>query len=271
MTESSAATVTSAGDDQRGTVLLTREDAVLHLVLNRPQRHNALTPQMYDELLAGFDLAADTDLRVVVLRGAGGRAFAAGSEIGQFAALRTGQDGARYEAMIRRVVDRLATLPAVTIAVLEGMCVGSGLLLASACDLRVATDAVRFALPVARTLGNALSAHSLSLLADRLGTSRLLDLLITARFMTAQEADAAGFLTRVVALVDLDATVGELIDAAMRAAPLTTWSAKEILHRVRTAALPDDTDVLTAVYESDDFAAGVAAFLRRERAVWSGT
>jgi enoyl-CoA hydratase/carnithine racemase len=253
-------------------VLVRREGGVLHLVLNRPDRHNALTPQMYDDLLAGFDTAeAATDVRVVVLRGAGGRAFAAGSEIGQFTRLRTGEDGTRYEAMIRRVLDRLATLHATTIAVLEGMCVGSGLLLASACDLRVATEDARFAVPVARTLGNCLSAHSLSLLAERLGTSRLLDLLITARFMTAQEADAAGYLTRVVPPGELDGTVDELVAAALKAAPLTTWSAKEILHRARTATLPDDTDVLATVYESDDFAAGVAAFLRRERAVWSGT
>lgn len=262
----------SGADSPHDDVLVRREDAVLHLVLNRPERHNALTPEMYDDLLAGFDAAeADQSVRVVVLRGAGGRAFAAGSEIAQFTELHTGEDGVRYEAMMRQVLDRLATLRASTIAVLEGLCVGSGLLLASACDLRVATQDVRFAVPVARTLGNCLSAYSLSLLADRLGAARVLDLLITARFMTAQEADSAGYLARVVAPTELDAAVDELIAAALQAAPLTTWSAKQLLHRVRTATLPDDTDVLTTVYESNDFAAGVAAFLRRERAVWSGT
>ena len=123
-------------------------------------------------------------------------------------------------------------------------------------------------MPVARTLGNTLSAHSLALLVERLGRARVSDLLLTARLMDADEARTAGFVARVVD--DLDAGVGELVATLRANAPLTQWSTLELLRRLRATHTVDDADVVARVYGSADFAEGVTAFGERRPAVWHG-
>ena len=128
------------------------------ITFNRPEAHNAMTFAMYEELYELCERAdADDDVRAVVLRGAGRKAFVAGTDISQFASFSSGEDGLRYEADIDRVVGRLEAVRVPTIALVDGFAMGSGLALSAACDLRVCTPAARFGVPIARTVGNCLS------------------------------------------------------------------------------------------------------------------
>ena len=150
----------SAPDERaEGELLVRSAPGAVEVTFNRPERLNAFTEAMYEELLTlCAEVAADRSVRVVVFRGAGGRAFAAGSEISLFSDFRSGGDGIAYEAQIRRVLGAIAALPQVTVAAVEGVCVGGGLAVAASCDLRICSPDSRFGIPIARTLGNALSA-----------------------------------------------------------------------------------------------------------------
>jgi enoyl-CoA hydratase/carnithine racemase len=194
----------------------------------------------------------------------------AGTDIGQFLDVTSGDDGIAYERTIERVVTRLEDVAVPTVAAVEGACVGGGLALAAACDLRVATTSSRFGVPVARTLGNCLSMNSVSLLVHHLGAGRTLDVLLRARLLGAQEAAAAGFLTQVCADDELEAALQELTTTLLGHAPLSMWAAKRAVARLRRAGLPADDDLLRTVYGSADFRAGVAAFTAREPVSWTG-
>jgi enoyl-CoA hydratase len=250
---------------------VTQDGGVLTVVFNRPEQRNAMTFGMYEGLEAACQRAdADDSVRVLVLRGAGGRAFVAGTDIAQFLEFTGGDDGIAYEQAIERVVNRLEDVAVPTVAAVEGACVGGGLALAAVCDLRVATTSARFGVPVARTLGNCLSVNSVSLLVQHLGPGRTLDLLLRARLLGAEEAAAAGFVGQLCADGELDAALQELTTTLLGHAPLSMWAAKRAVTRLRRAGLPDDADLLRTVYGSEDFRAGVAAFVAREPVSWTG-
>jgi enoyl-CoA hydratase len=250
---------------------VTQDGGVLTVVFNRPEQRNAMTFGMYEGLEAACQRAdADDSVRVLVLRGAGGRAFVAGTDIAQFLEFTGGDDGIAYEQAIERVVNRLEDVAVPTVAAVEGACVGGGLALAAVCDLRVATTSARFGVPVARTLGNCLSVNSVSLLVQHLGPGRTLDLLLRARLLGAEEAAAAGFVGQLCADGELDAALQELTTTLLGHAPLSMWAAKRAVARLRRAGLPDDADLLRTVYGSEDFRAGVAAFVAREPVSWTG-
>lgn len=132
------------------------------------------------------------------------------------------------------------------------------------------TASARFGVPVARTLVNCLSINSVSLLVHHLGPGRTLDLLLRARLLDADEASAAGFVGQLCADGDLDAALQELTTTLVAHAPLSMWAAKRAVARLRRAGLPDDVDLLRTVYGSDDFRAGVAAFVARGSVSWTG-
>ncbi|MGW3627586.1 enoyl-CoA hydratase/isomerase family protein [Streptomyces sp. NPDC000880] len=252
-------------------LLVEQRGPVLTVTFNRPAHHNALTWRMYRGLREACDRAdQDTGVRAMVLRGAGGKSFAAGTDIGQFREFRDGQDGIDYEKSITEVVDRLETVRVPTLAVVTGYCVGAGLLLAAACDLRIATGSSRFGVPVARTLGNCLSMNSYSLLVHRLGAPRTLDMLLRARLLDAPEAAAAGFVAEVCADDATESVTRQMLDRLVQHAPLSMWAAKEAVRRLRLEALPDGDDIVAEVFGSDDFRRGVTSFLKKEEGGWSG-
>jgi enoyl-CoA hydratase/carnithine racemase len=228
------------------------------ITFNRPDAHNAMTFEMYEELFACCTRAdEDEEVRALVLRGAGGRAFVAGTDIRQFLEFASGEDGLAYEATIDRIVGRLERVRAPTIALVDGFAMGSGLALSAACDLRICSPAAVFGLPVARTVGNCLSMENYARLAALLGEARVKDIVFTARRVEAEEALAIGFATEVVE--DATARVGELVELLAGHAPLTLWATKEALRRLRP--VPDGDDLVREVYGSDEFRARVRAFL----------
>jgi enoyl-CoA hydratase/carnithine racemase len=251
-------------------LLVEQDGPVLQVTFNRPEAHNALTFAMYEGVHEACEKAdADPDVRVLVLRGAGGKAFVSGTDIAQFAGF-DGAAGVGYEERMTRVLRRLEDTAVPTVAAVDGYCVGGGLALAAACDLRIATGASRFGVPIARTLGNCLSMDTAALLVAHLGRSRAMDMLLRARMLDATEAHAAGFVQLVEDAAALEATLAETVATLASHAPLSMWATKQTLARLRRAGLPDGDDIVARVYGSADFAAAVAAFARKERAAWTG-
>src|SRR5229473_8534624 len=156
------------------------------LTFNRPEARNAMTWEMYQALVDACErVDADAGVRVLILRGAGGKAFVAGTDIAQFQSFRDREDGLKYEERLDHVLDRLERVTKPTIAQVQGVAAGGGCAIALACDLRVATPEASFGIPIARTLGNCLSSATCGRLLDLLGSHRVKELLFTGRLMTA--------------------------------------------------------------------------------------
>ena len=249
-------------------------NGIAHVTLNRPQARNALTYDMYEGLARySQDIAQDPAVKVLVIRGAGDRAFAAGTDISQFLEFTSGADGIAYEEKFGTHLETLERCPKPVIAAIDGACTGGGAGIASVCDLRVATRASKIGFPVARTLGNCLSVKNLARMAALIGQSRVSELMFTARLVSAEEGAAIGFLHEVVEDgTALTARIDELAQAVAALAPLTLAATKEQLRRLRegmTAHVEDD-DLVRMCFGSEDFRNGVKAFVARKPPVWSG-
>jgi enoyl-CoA hydratase/carnithine racemase len=249
-------------------VQLERRGPALWVTFNRPAAHNAMTFAMYESLYEACETAdADDDIRVLVLRGAGEKAFVAGTDIRQFADFdETGEDALAYEATIDRIVGRLETVAKPTVALVDGFAMGSGLALSATCDLRVCTPAAKFGLPIARTVGNCLSMENYARLAALLGPARVKDIIFTARTIEAEEALAIGLATEVVEAEEADARVEALCELLASHAPVTLKVTKEALRRIRAATTPEGDDLVREAYGSEGFRRNVAAFLARSTA-----
>ena len=244
------------------------------LTFNRPESRNAMTWAMYDALVEACDAVdADPSVRVFVLRGADDRAFVAGTDIVQFRELRTAEDALAYEARLDRVIDRLERVTKPTIARVGGVAVGGGCVIAIACDLRICGPNARFGIPVARTLGNCLSAANCARLLDLVGPARLKEMLFTARLLGAREALAAGLATQIVDGDALDGVVNETANTIAANAPLTISATKELVRRLQTHRRVESSighDLITTCYTSHDFRDAVDAFLAKRPPVWTG-
>ena len=247
---------------------------VATLTFNRPEARNAMTWEMYEALVGACDRTdSDAGLRVLVLRGAGGKAFVAGTDIAQFQSFTDREDGIKYEERLDRVLDRLERVTKPTIAQVQGVAVGGGCAIALTCDLRVATPESTFGIPIARTLGNCLSAASYSRLVDLMGPSRAKDLMFTGRLMDGAEAHAAGLIARLVPDDAIERVTRELALDIAANAPLTLRATKELTRRLaakRRLAPGDDADVVEMCYTSNDFREGVTAFLAKRKPQWTG-
>src|SRR3954454_25212222 len=180
-------------------LLYERRGPAAVITFNRPQARNAMTFAMYEALVERCDeVDADDDVRVLVLRGAGGKAFVSGTDIRQSLDFASGDTGIEYERDIDPYVGRLERVRKPTVAVVDGYATGSGLALSAASDLRVCTPDAKFGLPIARTLGNCLSMRGYARLVALLGEGRTKDVIFNARMLDAHEALAAGLATAIV-------------------------------------------------------------------------
>ena len=250
------------------------EPPLAFLTFNRPAARNAMTWAMYQALVSACD-AVDRDeaVRVFVLRGAGGQAFSAGTDISQFQEFREPEDGVRYEQRVGDVIEKLEGVAQPTIAEVEGVAAGAGCAIALACDLRVATPESRFGIPVARTLGNCVPGAAYSRLVDLVGPGRAADILFTGRLVDAAEAQSIGLVNRVVPAAVIGQTVRDLALEIAANAPLTVRGVKEMGRRLRARrglTLADTRDLMEMCYASADFREGVAAFLAKRQPRWTG-
>lgn len=260
--------MTDANPTPREDLRIESADGILTVTFNRPAQRNAMTWSMYEGLLEACEMTEDDSIRVMVLRGEGGKAFVAGTDISQFHTF-DGPAGVAYEKQISDVLSRLRAVDVPVIAAIDGYCVGGGLGIAACSDIRVCSPASRFGVPIARTLGNCLSTDTLGLLVTLLGQSRVVDMLLQARFLEAQEAHLAGFVTAVSE--DPDAEAEEIARRLLGHAPLTMWSVKESLRRLDEASPEvDDTDIVERIYGSEDFHGAVRAFTSKSEYTWTG-
>jgi enoyl-CoA hydratase len=249
------------------------KDGIARVTFNRPQARNAFTFAMY-ERLAEICQAAETDrsIKVMLLTGAGEKAFAAGTDISQFKAFKTAEDALAYESRIDRVVGTLERCRVPTIAVISGACTGGGGALAAACDLRIAAANARFGFPVARTLGNCLSMGNYARLAALIGIARAKEIIFTARLVEAEEAKSVGLVSEVLpdhaALMERGEALAKHVASL---APLTLRATKEALHRL-TPRIPTEEgrDIILMCYMSKDFQEGMDAFLNKRTPQWKG-
>jgi enoyl-CoA hydratase len=266
----STKTGSSAGGD-RGRVAWEERGSTVQLTFDNPSAHNAMTWLMYEQLSDACDrLAERPDVRAVVFRGAGTKAFVAGTDIQQFLEFKTIEAGLEYERTIEGILQRIERLPMPTLAVLRGHVVGGGFMIAAACDLRLCTDDVSFAIPIARTLGNCLSVANHARVLSMIGPARTKKLIIGGYAMGADEALRCGLATAVVEETALEERVQDLTRRLIGQAPLTVWATKESIRRLAGEHAEDGPDVIEKIYGSSDFAEGVAAFVERRDPSWVG-
>jgi enoyl-CoA hydratase/carnithine racemase len=259
----------SAGND----ILFELRDGIGRVTFNRPQARNAFTFAMYERLAAICEQAnRDKSIKVLVLQGAGDKAFASGTDINQFRAFATPQDAIEYEARLDRVLSQVEECRVPTIAAITGACTGGGAGIAACCDLRIGTKTTRFGFPIARTLGNCLSMSSLSRLTALVGPARVKDIIFTARLLGAEEAAAAGLLSEVVEDVPaLQRRADELATLIAGHAPLTLAATKQALARLaRKLTREEGEDLILMCYMSRDFREGLDAFLSKRTPLWTG-
>ena len=241
---------------------------IARITFNNPAARNALTWPMYEELKRICDdIANRPEIRVAIFRGAGDKAFVSGSDIQQFVDL---QEDEAYEVAVDAIFHSLQHLPIPTIALIEGLAVGSGLLIATACDFRIATTDARFGIPVAKTLGNCLSPSNLSWIAHHLGVPMVKRMLLTAELIKAPELINTGYLYQTTAPEEITGAAELLASKLAALAPITQKASKVTLARLMESNLPDCTELMRETYNSVDFKEGVDAFLEGRPPRWLG-
>ena len=253
----------------------TRDGHVGTLVFNNPERHNAVSFDMWEagvRILGEF--AADPEIRVVVITGAGGKAFVSGADISKFDSERAGEEAvARYNAMVESIYSSIYTFPKPTIAMVRGYCIGGGLGLAICCDSRVATPASKFALPAAK-LGLGYGYPGLRRFIDQIGPSHTRDIFYTARQLEAEEAYRIGILNKVVPDGELEAYVSSYAQGIAANAPLTVAAIKHItteaLKPESTRDLDSCTAKVAACFASEDYKEGRKAFMEKRKPQFKG-
>lgn len=252
-----------------GTVHFTTVDGIASVVFDRPEARNAMTWAMYDQLLVACgSIAANPEVRVATFRGTGG-AFAAGTDIREFLPFSSAEDGIAYEQRIEAVVSAIENLQVPTIAIIEGAAMGGGLVIATGCDFRIATPSARFGVPIARTLGNCLSLANTARLVAVFGPARAKRLLLLADSISSEEALSCGYVIEVVQPEAIDELVSKMCRRLISHAPITMQVAKESIRRLAKISLQGD-DLIRITYGSNDFKAGVRAFLAKQRPQWTG-
>jgi len=249
------------------------DDGIGRVTFNRPQARNAFTFEMYERLAEICELAnRDQTIKVLLLRGAGDKAFAAGTDINQFRAFKTPQDALDYENRIDRVLGILETCRVPTIAAINGACTGGGAGIAASCDLRIGTRSTRMGFPIARTLGNCLSMSNVSRITALIGPARVKDLIFTARLVEAGEAASVGLLNEVVDdLAALDRRADEIARLVAGNAPLTLSATKQAVARLQKRLTREEgEDLILMCYTSQDFREGLDAFLTKRAPQWRG-
>ena len=254
-------------------VLVAREGVIATVALNNPDKLNALNKPMWEKLgIVMGELSADAGLRCVVLRGAGDKAFAAGADISEFHAERANSRQAQaYSEGGIGWLRAIAECRHPTLALIQGACVGGGLLVASQCDLRICNESARFGVPV-KNLGLTESYDELAGMLRILGPSASLEILLEGRIWGAREAYEKGLVSRVVPDAEV---VAEAYAAARRiaeGAPLVARWHKKFVRRLldpRPLSAEERAEGY-ACFDTEDFRAGVAAFLAKRKPEFTG-
>ena len=257
-------------------MLAEKDGAIGHIIFNNPARHNAVSLEMWQGLAQIMDdFEADDAVRVIVVSGAGGKAFVSGADISEFKERRaTEEAAAAYSKISEASRQRLQETLKPTIAMIRGYCIGGGLGLATCCDLRIATDNSRFAVPAAK-LGLGYGYVGLKRLTDVVGPAFAKEIFYTARQFDAQEALTMGLVNRVVPSAELETYVKSITDMISVNAPLTIKAVKftvnEIVREESKRNVARTTEMVEKCFTSNDYNEGRAAFMEKRKPVFTGT
>jgi enoyl-CoA hydratase/carnithine racemase len=256
-------------------MLSRKEGSIGYLTFNNPERHNAVSLEMWEaaaDYLEAF--RSDDNIRVVVVTGAGGKAFVSGADISKFEQERSSQESVeRYNAAVDRANDAFYRFPKPTIAMIRGYCIGGGLGLALCCDMRICTEGSKFAVPAAK-LGLGYGYGGLKKLVDLVGPSYAKEIFYTARQFTAAEAQMMGLVNRVLPDGELEGYVRSYAEMIAGHAPLTVDSVKFIVEQAMTDEAQRDLErceaLVQACFASNDYIEGRKAFMEKRKPVFTG-
>lgn len=252
-----------------------KEGHIGWIIFNNPARHNAVSLEMWQSIpLVLQAYAADPDVRVVVLKGEGEKAFVSGADISQFKEKRTGPEAVKfYNATADEAANSIRTFPKPTIAMIRGYCIGGGTATAVNCDIRIAAEDAKFGVPAGK-LGLGYRYSGIKRLTDLVGAQFTAEIFFTARQFNAQEALQMGLVNRVVPVGELETYTRDYATTIGNNAPLTIASIKRSL--IEYAKDPADRDMaaiqamVDACYESEDYKEGQTAFMEKRKPVFKG-
>jgi len=256
-----------------GEILLDRNGHIATVTMNRPAKLNALTMGMYEELGRVFhQLSVDDTIRVIIIKGAGERAFCSGSDIGDFDANRSGIEQAKeYASRTNAGIQAIQECRHPTIAAIAGICIGGGLEVAAACDIRIASDDSRFGIP-ANKLGLTVAYEELQLIAELAGRRGALEIVLEGRIFGVDEALRRNLVSRTVPRAELDRAVADAAARIAAAAPLVNRWHKAFARRLAhpTPLTEAELDVAYECYATADYAEGASAFVEKRPPEFTG-
>jgi enoyl-CoA hydratase len=256
-----------------GAITMTRDGAIATVVLDRPEKLNALTRAMWQHLSETIvALSADDAIRCIVVRGAGEKAFSPGNDIGEFATERSNKTQAiAYGRAMHDTAAAMAACPHPLVAQIHGICVGGGLEIAALCDLRICGTSSRFGAPI-KNLGLVMAYPEMAPLVRLVGPAIALEILLEGRVFDAQEAQAKGLVTRVVADDRVAQEARATAERIAEGAPLAARWHKKFARRLgemRTIT-EEEYDEAFDCFDTEDFREGCAAFLAKRKPTFRG-
>jgi enoyl-CoA hydratase/carnithine racemase len=257
-------------------MLSRKEGGIGYLIFNNPERHNAVSLEMWEAASHYLeDFRNDSAVRVVVLTGAGGKAFVSGADISKFAKERSTKEGIdRYNVAVDAANTAVFEFPKPTIAMIRGYCIGGGVGLALCCDMRICSDNSKFGVPAAK-LGLGYGYKGIKKLVDVVGPSYAKEIFFTARQFTAAEAHGMGLVNRVVPEAELESYVKNYAETISNNAPLTVDSVKYIVSQVLADESKRDlqkcADLVSGCFASRDYTEGRTAFMEKRKPQFTGS
>ena len=256
-------------------IIVEQTGAILRITFNQPEKRNAVSLEMWEAVEAALSkYASDASVRVLIMSGAGGKAFVSGADISKFESERSSAEAVEhYNATTKKVYDMVEAFPKPTIAQIDGFCIGGGVALSVCCDIRICGESSAFAIPAAR-LGLGYGLRGINRLANLVGPAFAKEIFFTARRYNAEEVLRIGLVNHVVEDGKVVTMAEEMALQIIENAPMTVDAVKFIANQTRMDESQRDLEacdaMVQACFSSADYIEGRRAFMERRKPVWQG-